>query len=57
MAALEANELHYGDNLEVMREEIQDEIADLAYPDPPSNSSRSYSRLFKQVKGGPITAA
>lgn len=56
MATLEINELHYGDNLEVMREKIPDEIADLVYLDPPFNSSRSYNLLFKQVKGDPSPA-
>jgi DNA modification methylase len=56
MAKLETNELHYGDNLEVMRQKIPDEIADLVYLDPPFNSSRSYNLLFKQVKGDPSPA-
>jgi site-specific DNA-methyltransferase (adenine-specific) len=56
MPTLEINELHYGDNLEVMREKIPDEIADLVYLDPPFNSSRSYNLLFKQVKGDPSPA-
>jgi len=50
------NELHYGDNLEVLREKIPDEVADLIYLDPPFNSSRSYNLLFKQVKGDPSPA-
>jgi len=56
MATLEINELHYGDNLEVMREKIPGEVADLVYLDPPFNSSRSYNLLFKQVKGDPSPA-
>ncbi len=56
MTVLEISELHYGDNLEVMREKIPDEIADLVYLDPPFNSSRSYNLLFKQVKGDPSPA-
>jgi hypothetical protein len=59
MAMLETNELHYGDNLEILRgtnpetrrEWLPDEIGDLIYLDPPFNSSRSYNLLFKQVKG------
>jgi len=50
------NQLFYGDNLEVMRERIPDEVADLVYLDPPFNSSRSYNLLFKQVKGDPSPA-
>lgn len=45
MATLERNELHYGDNLTVMREKIPDEIADLIYLDPPFNSARNYNLL------------
>ncbi|MFI5091126.1 MAG: hypothetical protein ACHP7P_13810 [Terriglobales bacterium] len=56
MATLETNDLHYGDNLEVMREKIPDEVADLVYLDPPFNSSRSYNLLFTQVKGDPSPA-
>jgi len=33
-------ELYYGDNLEVMREQIPDEHVDLIYLDPPFNSDR-----------------
>ncbi len=56
MTDLGVNELHYGDNLEVLREKIPDEVADLIYLDPPFNSSRSYNLLFKQVKGEPSPA-
>ncbi|HEY3780201.1 MAG TPA: site-specific DNA-methyltransferase [Fimbriimonadaceae bacterium] len=51
MAELNINELHYGDNLRVLREKIPDEIADLIYLDPPFNSSRNFNLLFKQVHG------
>lgn len=50
------NHLYYGDNLDVLRREIQGEVADLVYLDPPFNSSRSYNLLFKQVKGDPSPA-
>jgi hypothetical protein len=50
------NQLFYGDNLEVMRERILDEVADLVYLDLPFNSSRSDNLLFKQVKGEPWRA-
>jgi len=56
MANLERSELHYGDNLKVLREKIPDEIADLIYLDPPFNSARNYNLLFKQVKGDPSPA-
>jgi len=45
------NQLHYGDNLERLRNHIPDGIADLVYLDPPFNSSRNYNLLFKQHKG------
>jgi site-specific DNA-methyltransferase (adenine-specific) len=45
------NELHYGDNLERLRNHIPDEVADLVYLDPPFNSARNYNLLFKQHKG------
>lgn len=45
------NQLHYGDNLEVLRSKIPDEVADLIYLDPPFNSARNYNLLFKQHKG------
>ena len=44
------NTLFYGDNLEVMRENIADESVDLVYLDPPFNSARDYNVLFKQAK-------
>jgi site-specific DNA-methyltransferase (adenine-specific) len=45
------NQLHYGDNLERLRNNIPDEVADLIYLDPPFNSARNYNLLFKQHKG------
>jgi site-specific DNA-methyltransferase (adenine-specific) len=45
------NTLFYGDNLEILREYIPDESVDLIYLDPPFNSNRSYSVLFKDEKG------
>lgn len=58
MASLEVNELHYGDNLQVLREKIPGEIAGLICLDPPFNSARNYNLLFKQVKGrgGSVTS-
>ncbi|MEW6338263.1 MAG: DNA methyltransferase [Acidobacteriota bacterium] len=50
------NQLYYGDNLEVLREKVPNEVADLIYLDPPFNSARSYNLLFKQVKGEPSPA-
>ncbi len=49
--AITRNTLFYGDNLEILREYIPDESVDLIYLDPPFNSNRSYSVLFKDEKG------
>ncbi len=43
--------LYYGDNLNVLREEIKDESVDLIYLDPPFNSKMDYNLLFKSPKG------
>ena len=45
------NQLYYGDNLEVLRRNIKDESVDLVYLDPPFNSNRKYSLLFKEKSG------
>jgi site-specific DNA-methyltransferase (adenine-specific) len=61
------NQLHFGDNLVRLRGEgvdqrirpgarIPDEAADLIYLDPPFNSQRQYSLIFKQRKGQPSPA-
>jgi hypothetical protein len=41
------NQLFFGDNLDILREHIKDETVDL---DPPFNSKRDYSVLFKTPK-------
>lgn len=43
--------LFYGDNLEVLRNEIKDETVDLVYLDPPFNSQATYNVLFKANSG------
>ncbi len=43
--------LFYGDNLEILRQYIDDESVDLIYLDPPFNSNRSYNVLFKDESG------
>lgn len=48
---LDMNTLFYGDNLQILREYIQDESVDLIYLDPPFNSNRSYNVLFKDESG------
>ncbi|MFI5201809.1 MAG: hypothetical protein ACHQNE_05445 [Candidatus Kapaibacterium sp.] len=45
------NRLYFGDNLDILREHIADESVDLIYLDPPFNSKRDYSVLFKTPKG------
>lgn len=45
------NSLYFGDNLHVLREHIKDESVDLIYLDPPFNSKRDYSLLFKNHEG------
>ena len=46
------NHLFYGDNLQVLRDSIQDASVDLIYLDPPFNSNASYNILFKGPAGG-----
>ena len=51
MRPIKKNTLFYGDNLEILKEYIQDESVDLIYLDPPFNSNRTYSVLFKDERG------
>lgn len=45
------NQLHYGDNLNVLRDSLADESVDLIYLDPPFNSARDYNILFSSTEG------
>jgi site-specific DNA-methyltransferase (adenine-specific) len=45
------NGLFYGDNLQVLREQIADESVDLIYLDPPFNSNATYNVLFRAPTG------
>ena len=45
------NQLHFGDNLAVLRESIDDESIDLIYLDPPFNSQANYNILFRAPTG------
>ena len=44
-----ANQLFYGDNLQVLRRKIKDETIDLCYIDPPFNSNRNYNQIYNNV--------
>jgi adenine specific DNA methylase Mod len=45
------NTLYYGDNLQILRDSIENETIDLVYLDPPFNSQASYNVLFKAPTG------
>src|ERR1017187_10201003 len=45
------NRLYYGDNLTVLRNDIQRESVDLVYVDPPFNSQSNYNVLFRGPAG------
>lgn len=45
------NQLYYGDNLRVLRDEVADETVDLVYLDPPFNSAANYNVLFREASG------
>ena len=45
------NTLYYGDNLDILREYIEDNSIDLIYLDPPFNSNQSYNVLFAEKNG------
>jgi adenine specific DNA methylase Mod len=49
------NRLHYGDNLNILRENVAQESVDLIYLDPPFNSDASYNVLVKSptAESGP----
>lgn len=48
---MDTNVLYYGDNLPILRKHIPDESVDLVYLDPPFNSNRAYSLIFKDESG------
>jgi site-specific DNA-methyltransferase (adenine-specific) len=45
------NQLFFGDNLRILREQIPDEHVDLIYLDPPFNSNATYNVLFAEKSG------
>ena len=48
---MSANSLYFGDNLEILRNEIKSETVDLIYLDPPFNSKANYNLLFRSPTG------
>ncbi|MGA7733220.1 MAG: DNA methyltransferase [Chloroflexia bacterium] len=50
------NTLFFGDNLDVLRDNVPSESVDLVYLDPPFNSNRKYNVLFKDEWGKESTA-
>jgi DNA modification methylase len=52
----EGNVLYYGDNLDVLRRYVKDEMVDLVYLDPPFNSNQDYNVLFAERNGSRAAA-
>ena len=45
------NKLYFGDNLDILREQVPDGSVDLIYLDPPFNSNATYNVLFREASG------
>ncbi|MBP9664842.1 MAG: restriction endonuclease [Pyrinomonadaceae bacterium] len=45
------NTLYYGDNLDILREHVDDRSVDLIYLDPPFQSNKDYNILFSEQDG------
>ena len=45
------NRLYFGDNLDILREQVADASVDLVYLDPPFNSNVDYNFLFREQDG------
>ena len=56
MGKITTNTLFYGDNLDILREYIDDESIDLIYLDPPFNSKATYNILFEEKNGSDSAA-
>ena len=54
---LGANLLWYGDNLEILRDNVTDESVDLVYLDPPFNSNQAFNVIFAKHPGDAEAAA
>ncbi len=50
------NQLYFGDNLEILRNYINDVSVDLVYLDPPFNSNQDYNVLFSEKNGSRAAA-
>lgn len=50
------NTLFFGDNLEVLRNYIEDECIDLIYLDPPFKKQKKYNILYEELNGSPSEA-
>lgn len=48
--------IYYGDNLEILRDNIAAESVDLVYLDPPFKSQQQYNVLYRNVRGEPAEA-
>ncbi|MCX5996958.1 MAG: DNA methyltransferase [Chloroflexi bacterium] len=46
---MKTNALYYGDNLEILRKDIDAESIDLCYIDPPFNSKRNYFQIYNRI--------
>ena len=42
------NQLHFGDNLDILRNHVANASVDLIYLDPPFNSNANYNVLFQE---------
>lgn len=51
------NKLFYGDNLDILRKKISDEVIDLCYIDPPFNSKRNYNQIYNNIGDEDIAQA
>ncbi len=50
------NRLFFGDNLDILRQYVDDESVDLVYLDPPFQSNADYNVLFRQKDGSKSAA-
>ena len=45
------NRLYFGDNLDILRNHVENASVDLIYLDPPFNSNANYKVLFQEKSG------